>query len=375
MDTLSLQFVESAMATEILVAADLFVDLPRFFAKKYDPKLTRVFVVTDTNLKELYLDKFAEAIRAAGFLVEILVVPAGEASKSLTEYVRLVDELVALKIDRKAVIVGFGGGVVTDLAGFLASTILRGVDLCLCPTSLLAQVDAAVGGKTGLDLLAAKNMVGTFYPATSLFLDFSVLTTLPEVEFLAGMSELVKHALIADRELAMDLLAFSDDYTRLLEAERSVVFADLIKRSLSVKLRIVEADFREQNVRKYLNLGHTTAHALEVLSAYRLGHGAAVARGVVFEAILAKNLGYLAESELGLVFSLFKQLMQLSEANSLNDVVVSELFAVMQTDKKNVANEVCLVLLKEIGKPELVFVDLPNLKSSWEEFLTYVYGE
>ena len=248
----------------------------------------RVACIADDTVAARY---GAAAREAIGGDLTLLTFPAGEASKARATWAALTDALLARGFGRDTVVVGLGGGVTTDLAGFVAATYLRGVPLVLVPTSLLGMIDAAIGGKTGVDTPAGKNLVGAFHHPELVLIDPALLTTLPASARRAGLAEAIKHGVIADAAYLDDIVA---QLPRLLgdgplddPATRA-----LVDRSVDIKVDIVARDEREAGLRQVLNVGHTLAHALEQVTGYRLAHGEAVAIGMVLEARLAEDLGH-----------------------------------------------------------------------------------
>jgi 3-dehydroquinate synthase len=229
-----------------------------------------------------------ETLQTAGIAAEALVVPDGEAAKNATVAARLWDELGRLNLTRSDAVVGLGGGAVTDLAGFVAATWLRGVRVVQVPTSVLGMVDAAVGGKTGIDTAAGKNLVGAFHPPVGVLADTDVLAGLPEAEFRSGLAEVVKCGFIADAAI-LDLLTADPTGRRDLE--------ELVERSVQVKADAVGEDLYDTGRREFLNYGHTLGHAIERLEDFRWRHGEAVAVGLVFAAELAGQAGLLSRAD------------------------------------------------------------------------------
>jgi 3-dehydroquinate synthase len=243
----------------------------------------KVVVITDSTVAPLYLGQLRSGLAEAGFELSELIVPAGEASKSLAVASELWDALALLNVGRDGLIIALGGGVIGDLAGFVASTYMRGIDLVQLPTSLLAMVDSSVGGKTAINLESAKNLVGTFKRPAYVAVDIAALESLPQEQWANGFAEIAKAALIDGgafhawlTEQAQALVAHEEEAVR-----RSIIGA------LALKARVVAADEREQGQRECLNYGHTFAHALEAASSYRIAHGRAVAEGMRFAARLA----------------------------------------------------------------------------------------
>jgi 3-dehydroquinate synthase len=251
----------------------------------------RYAIVTDTNVGPLYSARLRRALGESQ--AQVFTVPAGEAHKTRDTWALLTDELLAAGFGRDSTVVALGGGVVGDLAGFVASTFMRGVPFVQIPTSLLAMIDASVGGKTGVDTPAGKNLVGAFHQPAAVIVDTSVLSTLPRDHLRAGLAEAIKHGVIADAayfDAVAGLAAELDSVD--LSGERML---ELVTRSVEIKADVVGRDEREGGVRKTLNFGHTIGHAVELCSDYTVLHGQAVAIGMVCEAELAELAG-LAEA-------------------------------------------------------------------------------
>ncbi len=239
-----------------------------------------VAVVTDENVGELYLAKATAALTNSGFETHGITIPAGEAHKTLDTVAKLWDAFLSEKLERGSTVIGLGGGVVGDLAGFAAATFKRGLPWVAMPTSLLAMVDASLGGKTGADLPQGKNLIGAFYPPWLVLADPQVLSTLPDVERVNGMAEVIKHGVIADPQLL-----HHDGFGNLQDLEKT------IRRAMAVKVRIIETDPYEKGIRAALNFGHTVGHGVELVSGFRVRHGEAVAMGMVAEARMAEQVG------------------------------------------------------------------------------------
>ncbi len=247
----------------------------------------RYALVADSNVAPLYGEEAAVACRAAGARADLFVFPAGEKHKTREWWATLTDRLMNAGLGRDSTVVAVGGGVTGDLAGFVAATYLRGVPLVQVPTSLVAMVDASVGGKTGVDLPAGKNLVGAFHPPRLVVADPETVATLPVRERAEGLAEAVKHGAIADAAYFSELEAEAD---ALLSADPAATRSAVL-RSVEIKAGIVSADEREAGLRQVLNFGHTLGHALEAASSYQVGHGTAVAAGMILEARLGEWLG------------------------------------------------------------------------------------
>jgi len=236
-----------------------------------------------------------EVLEAAGYLVHAEEVPAGEAAKDIAVAAGLWSRLAAHRVTRGDVIVGLGGGATTDLAGFVAATWLRGVRVVLLPTTLLAVVDAAVGGKTAVNIPEGKNLVGAFYPPAGVLADLAVLASVPNAEYVSGLAEVIKTGFIAD-PVILDLIeADPQDATR--PGGRHA--RELIERTVAVKAEVVSADLRESGRREILNYGHTLGHAIERVEGYRIRHGEAVAVGMMYAAEVSRLAGRLAAEAVG----------------------------------------------------------------------------
>lgn len=274
-------------------------------------------VITDENVAKLWAEEIARRLQA-----RLFIVTPGEKHKTRKTKEWLEDQLLAHGFGRKSTFVGVGGGVICDLVGFLASTYQRGVDLILYPTTLLAMVDASIGGKNGVNTAHGKNMIGTLWHPKEVVLDLKFLTTLPEEEMQNGLVEMMKAGLIADA-------AFFERVDSSLAS---------IQRSISIKRQVIEEN------RDFLNFGHTVGHALELLSGYTLSHGQAVAQGMIVEAHMAMQLGLLPEDDYKEIFLKMKPFTRPFEAP------IAEMLEVMKMDKKSVQQEAHFVLLKAIGK-------------------------
>jgi len=306
-----------------------------------------ILVVSDSNVAPLYAPKCAAALRELGLEVHEAVVPAGEQSKSLDCAAKLYASAIEAGLDRRSVVVAVGGGVVGDLAGFVAATYLRGVRLIQVPTSLLAMVDSSVGGKTAVDLPQGKNLVGAFHQPIEVAVDLSALATLPERDYISGLAEVVKYGVIWDASLFRDI----EDHAESILARDPDVLERLITRCCEIKAEVVAMDERESGVRAVLNFGHTCGHALEQASAYETWlHGETLSLGMVYAAGLSMTQrGFAAEQAARLVALLGRlglpvDLRQAAGRFSWQDVRVA-----MAADKKARGRIPRLVLADELG--------------------------
>jgi 3-dehydroquinate synthase len=310
---------------------------------------THAVVITDTNVEPLHATACAERLAAAVADVDLLVVEAGESSKTVEMADRLWHELLRLGADRKTLVVAAGGGVVGDLAGFVAATFARGLPFVQIPTTLLAQVDSSVGGKTGVNLPGAKNMVGVFWQPLGVVIDTEVLETLPPREYRAGLAEVVKYGVILDAEFFAYLEAQQDALNR----RQADVLRTVIARCCRLKADVVENDERETTgLRAVLNYGHTFGHAIEAETGYgTLLHGEAVSIGMICASRLAERLGRI-DSEL--TQRQLDLLQALGLPVALPDVDREVLLAAMRRDKKVAHGRLRFVLPSRLGCVELV---------------------
>ncbi len=248
----------------------------------------RYAIITDDTVRRLYVERVVAQFGSAS--VTVLSVSPGEAHKTRESWARLTDDLLSAGHGRDSAIIALGGGVVGDLAGFVAATYMRGIPFVQVPTTLLAMLDASVGGKTAVDTPAGKNLVGAFHRPAAVIVDPAVLGTLPARELRGGLAEAIKHGMIADAAY-LDLIRHSLATLLGAEGHRSRLMAELITRSIEIKSDVVEGDEREAGRRRILNFGHTLGHAIEALSGYTLLHGEAVAIGMALEAELAERAG------------------------------------------------------------------------------------
>ena len=300
----------------------------------------RVALVADESVFRLLRDGRLAGARWEG---TALTFPPGERSKTRETWSRLTDELLRLGIGRDGGIVALGGGVAGDLAGFVAATYMRGIPYLQVPTTLLAMLDASVGGKTGVDTPEGKNLIGAFHPPAAVLADPLVLATLPDRDYRAGLAEAVKHGLIADREYFTWLESGAD----ALAAREPAALQHLVRRSVEIKAEVVSEDEREGGRRAILNAGHTVAHALEQASDFRLPHGEAVGLGLVAEAALATGLG-LATPEAGArVAALLERLGMTTRVRE--ELAEDRVLAAMASDKKNRAGGIRFALPRGVG--------------------------
>jgi 3-dehydroquinate synthase len=329
-------------AHPVHIGAGLLDDLGTL-ARKAGVASNHVMLVTDSNVELHYAARVIYALRRANFLPETAVVPAGESSKSFPELQRLYDRMSS--IDRGGAVFALGGGVVGDLAGFAAATYLRGVAVIQVPTSLVAQVDSSLGGKTGINHWQAKNLIGAFHQPRAIIVDVDTLRTLPDREFREGLAEVIKYAAIMDAPMVADL---ERDIDRILTREAAIL-ETMVARSLRHKAAVVVADEREGGPRKTLNFGHTVGHALETSAGYgSYLHGEAVAIGMTVAARLSERFAGLSADEGSRLIRLIKQAGLPTAMPS--SAVTAEFIAALRLDKKRAENAIEFVLLEKLGK-------------------------
>lgn len=312
-------------------------------------KCTHAVIITDSHVEEPYANRAAESLAAAGAAVDLLVVEPGEQTKSTDSAAWLWQKLLEVGTDRKSVIVAVGGGVVGDLAGFVAATFARGLAFFQVPTTLLAQVDSSVGGKVGVNLPGAKNMVGAFWQPAGVLIDTDVLASLPEREYRAGLAEVVKYGMILDAEF----FAYLEAHAPGLNTRSADVLAYTIARCCRLKADVVEQDEREETgLRAVLNYGHTFGHALEAVTGYDAWlHGEAVAIGMTCAARLAERLGRIGPELLRRQTALLGALQLPVEVGRADH---QDLLAAMQRDKKVEHGRLRFVLPARLGHVEVV---------------------
>ena len=308
----------------------------------------RCAIISDTNVVPRFGKAIQLALKQAGFEPILITVPAGEPAKSLKSVQTCYGALAVQRLERKSFIVALGGGVVGDLAGFVAATYLRGIPFVQVPTTLLAQVDSSVGGKVGINLLAGKNLIGSFHQPRLVLCDLQTLATLPLREYRAGLAEVIKYGIIYDAALFESLVR---ELPNLLRRDTKTL-ASIIARCCEIKAEVVRQDETESGLRAILNFGHTIGHALEAISRYgKYLHGEAISIGQVAAAKLSARILHLPQSQVDRVTSLFDR-AGLPTSVSLNGAQLRRLFEAMKLDKKVSSGEIKFVLARRIGRVE-----------------------
>lgn len=287
----------------------------------------KTIVIADQKIKDLYATKLADQLKA-----ELLLIPSGEKTKGQETALELIEELSKIKAEKETTLVAIGGGMTTDLVGFVASIYKRGIPLIFIPTTLLAIVDASIGGKTAINTSFGKNLIGTFYYPKAIYSDLDTLKTLPESEWFNGFAEIIKMALIYDASI----------WEVAIKNKKNPL---LIFKAIQAKVAIVEKDPLEKALRRILNFGHTIGHALEKSTNYEIAHGEAVALGCLAESFLSMHLGYLKKMD-------FEQILRMYHGFSLKlpkSYVRSKCFQALSHDKKRSLGEMRFVLIDKIG--------------------------
>lgn len=305
-------------------------------------KFSKIFIIVDENTNEFCLPYFLPQLETE-LEIEIIELEPGEENKTIETCVHVWEALTELGADRKSLVINIGGGVITDMGGFIASTFKRGIAFINIPTTLLSMVDASVGGKNGVDLGGLKNQIGTITLPEMVLIDTNYLQTLSQREMRSGLAEMLKHGLIASK-------AHWDKFKNLTEINYTE-FDDLIEESVSIKSKIVEADPRENGIRKALNFGHTLGHAIETYflespDKERLLHGEAIACGMILEAYISFAKGFLKAEE---YIEIKNQLNTIYEPISFNENEIKQIIELLIHDKKNEFGKIQFSLLDKIG--------------------------
>jgi 3-dehydroquinate synthase len=304
---------------------------------------SRVAIVSNHTIFPMYRDTLLRSLREYNIDAEIILIPDGEEYKDLLWTYYIHGELLKARFDRSSVLIALGGGVIGDMTGFIAATYMRGIRFIQVPTTLLAQVDSSVGGKTGVNHPLGKNMIGSFYQPSLVYIDIDTLKTLPKREFNAGMAEIIKYGVIEDRELFKYLKENRDNINSLGEG-----IVHIIKRSCEIKAAVVSKDERESGLRAILNYGHTIGHAIETVTGYKKYlHGEAIAIGMYAAAELAQKMEMFSSDEA----SQIKELIELYDlpATIPAGLSVSDMLSAMEVDKKAKAGKLKFILPEEIG--------------------------
>ena len=326
----------------IMVKEGLLAEIGRDLQQRAIGK--RYIIISDDRVAALYGQQLLDSLTSAGLECDLLTFAHGEAQKNLTTIAELNSSLAQRGVDRKDCLVALGGGVAGDITGFVAAIYMRGIPFVQVPTTLLAQVDSSVGGKTGVDIPEGKNLVGVFYQPQAVYIDSHVLTTLPFEELLNGLAEVIKYGVIYDKDFFDFLAQKREDILQ----RHLPVMEDVILRCCQIKAAVVEADEREADLRRILNYGHTLGHAVEAASDFAIAHGMAVAMGMVAVNVIAEGKSLLTKDEATIIRQLlddFKLPVTIPK-----DLDHGQMKSFLKTDKKTVAGKPFFVLPTCIGK-------------------------
>ncbi|GAE91367.1 3-dehydroquinate synthase [Gracilibacillus boraciitolerans JCM 21714] len=339
----------------VFVGNGIIENLADYLPKEYQ----NIMIITDSIVHELYTEDVRKYLPQSA-QVSVSVVPAGENSKSIEQYYHLLTEAIKNNLDRKSLIVALGGGVIGDLAGFVAATYMRGIDFVQVPTTILAH-DSSVGGKVAINHPEGKNLIGNFYPPQAVIFDTDTLKTLPNIEKRSGYAEVIKHGFISNEAFLEDVL--ETDITTDIPPMK---LNDHLQKGIAVKADIVEKDEKEANIRKFLNFGHTLGHAIESELGYgNITHGEAVAIGMLF-AIEVSEATY----RISLPYQAYYHWLSANQYPlSLPPLSVQNLINRMKKDKKSENAMVQMVLLKEVGSPVTETISDQDLTNLLDNFL------
>ncbi|CCQ95870.1 3-dehydroquinate synthase [[Clostridium] ultunense Esp] len=327
-----------------------------------DTGINNLYIITDENINRLYYNSLQEALKEYNY--NNYAFPPGEKSKSIYTVLSIYDNLIKNNIDRNTLIIGLGGGVVGDIAGFVASTFKRGINYIQIPTTLLAQVDSSIGGKVGIDYGGLKNVIGSFYFPNMIIIDILFLETLSNRDIICGLGEVFKYGLIAD----YNLFEFTSINLSNIYRKDEDILLNIINRSVAIKKDIVYRDKYDEGIRRILNFGHTIGHGIEAYYKFnKFNHGEAVILGMIYESHIAKGLGLIDERYFEKIYKVLKKLIV---PIKFNIEEIKSLIKIMENDKKNVDGKITFVLPTGKGQVDL-FNDIDeeliisSLKGGW----------
>ena len=302
----------------------------------------KLLIVTDSNVLELYADEVEKLLKTNGYDVSVCSFTAGEENKNMDTILKICSACIEHKMDRKSMIIALGGGVVGDMAGFASSIFMRGIDFVQIPTTLLSQTDSSVGGKTGIDFMQAKNILGAFHQPKLVYINSSVLKTLPNREFISGMGEVIKHSIIRDCEFFEYLIENMDNVKKLSDE----ILLDMIYKNCSIKASVVSKDEKETGERADLNFGHTFGHAVESYADFKLSHGECVGLGMLAASKVAVERGLIEDKDLDRIIELLKA-YGFSLKTDIKDI--QEVVSLLAKDKKKSGRKLKFILPSSIG--------------------------
>lgn len=306
----------------------------------------KILIITDSNVDSLYSSQVIEMLQKKNTKIDKYVIEAGESSKNLKTINSIYSKCMHINFDRYSCIIALGGGVVGDIAGFAASTYMRGVQYVQIPTTLIAQVDSSIGGKTGVNFKGSKNIIGSFYQPKFVYINISTLSTLDKRQFLSGMAEVIKYAIIKDKEL----FNYLDKNANFILEQSNEHLLYIIKKCCKIKSEIVSFDEKEKNIRAILNFGHTIGHAVESASQYELLHGECVAFGMAIASKLSLKFNILGKNEYNKIISLIKKYDLLNVPKIPN---IHNIMSYLEKDKKIKNSKITFILPRNIGQFEI----------------------
>jgi 3-dehydroquinate synthase len=341
---------------DILIGSGLLEQASELLIEAFPVK--NYVIVTNPTVDKLYGSRLKELLSANGLVVNLLTVPEGEKYKTLDSAGKLYQELTDCFTERSTPLLAMGGGVIGDLAGFVAATYMRGMPLVQVPTTLLAQVDSSIGGKVAVDHGKLKNKIGTFYQPKMVIADTATLKTLPIAEFANGMAEVIKSAVIRDRDF---FVFIKQNFDKINELDEEII-EETVFRAAAIKVSVIIQDERDTGIRNILNFGHTIGHAIETVSKFKIAHGQAVAIGMVAEAKIAASMGIFDKDELSALETLLSDAGLPTEIPGLN---CDKILEAIKYDKKNTAGKTRFALPKGIGDFYLTDqVDISTIRNS-----------
>lgn len=324
---------------------------------------SKIGIISNPTVSELYGNKLVSSLKNEGFDPYLILIPDGETYKDYFWAYHILTQLLELGFDRRSCLIALGGGVIGDITAFVASVYMRGISYIQIPTTLLAQVDSSVGGKTGVNHPLGKNLIGTFWQPSLVWIDVDTLRSLPEREFISGVAEIIKYGIIWDR----DFFEFiKTNKEKILKKDEDILIAT-IKRSCEIKAEVVSKDERESSLRAILNYGHTVGHAIETLTGYgSYLHGEAISIGMIYEARLSNLLGFLSKENYQSIKDTIKNFGLPVDMPSIVDI--SAMIKTILIDKKNIEGKIRMVIPEDIGKMKMNFeVNIEEIKKLFYE--------
>lgn len=314
--------------------------------------IKKALVITDKTVYELYFNEIYEHLKDQKVEINELILEPGESSKSIENVLKIYKACLGYCLDRSSAIIALGGGVIGDISGFAASSYMRGIKLINLPTTLLSQVDSSIGGKNSINFMGIKNIIGTFFNPSLVYINPSTLTTLSNEQFLFGLSEVIKYGIIYDSEL---FYYINQNLEKLLNRD-GLTLKYIIKSSCRIKMEIVSMDEKDEGIRNILNFGHTLGHAIESVSDFKIEHGEAVAYGMIMESTLALKMKRLGHIDYDIITNLISRLYDISTIRSFNTGAIMD---TILKDKKNKDNRISCILPINIGKA-IIETDIPK---------------